>query len=303
MLREPIGSFKVAVCELDTDYIEGKRRRKIPMMFYYPSDGGSKMCPYKDALYQNELKKGNETDNGVKTYCYTDGELSPDKEKYPIIIYSHGLSGYQMESNVLCADLASSGFVVVSIGHPFGSEAITYSDGTMFEVPEDFGDEEKKFENLGIMWEEDISYAMDYLQKVQDGQAESIFSGRLDIENGFNLLGVSFGGCCSIGTLLKDKRAKCAINFDGRLFIDLEPIYTDKPILVLCNPMNIPAYSKLKKIKYPNLTIKKFRKVTHWEFSDGIYFSDKGKSNRDWADEISKKRARMCIDLINGIHN
>ena len=44
MLREPFGKHRVAVCELDTDYIDGKRKRKISMMFYYPSDSGSKMC-------------------------------------------------------------------------------------------------------------------------------------------------------------------------------------------------------------------------------------------------------------------
>ena len=67
MLREPLGKYKVAVCEYDTDYIEGKWKRKIPLMFYYPSDSGNKMCPYKDAAYQVEKSKGNETG-----YLYSD---------------------------------------------------------------------------------------------------------------------------------------------------------------------------------------------------------------------------------------
>ncbi len=280
MLREPFGKYKVAVSEYEVDYSEGKR--KIPMMFFFPSDTGSKMCPYKDAAYQKGMREGNVTDNGVKTYCYTDGTLSSEKEKYPVVMYSHGLNGFLMESTVLCADLASNGYIVVSIGHPLGTEI------------------EGDLKKLGLLWEEDISFAMESLQKIQDGQLETCFSGRLAIEDGINLLGVSFGGCCSIGTLLKDSRAKCAINLDGRLFIDVELVYTDKPVLVLCNPLNYTAYAKLKKIAYPNLTVKKYRKVTHWEFSDGIYLSERGKSNRQWADEISENRARLCMDVIMG---
>ena len=298
MLREPLGKYKVAVCEYDTDYIEGKWKRKIPLMFYYPSDSGNKMCPYKDAAYQIEKSKGNETDNGVKTYCYTDGTLSSEKEKYPVVIYSHGLKGFQMESTVLCNDLASNGYIVVSIGHPYGSGAVTYTDGTIFIEPDD-GDKEKTLQKLGLLWEEDISFVIDYLQKIQNGQIENCFSGRLDIENGVNLLGVSFGGCCSIGTVLKDNRAKCAINLDGSLFIDLEPVYTDKPILVLCNPLNYKAHSKLKNINYQNLTVKKIRKITHWEFSDGTYLSDRGKSNREWAYGVSEKRANLCLEFLS----
>lgn len=105
MLREPFGKYKVAVCEYDTDYIEGKRRRKIPMMFYYPSDTGSRMCPYKDAAYQKEILSGDKTDNGVITYCYTDVTLSSEKDKYPVIIYSHGLSGrLDIEDGVYFSD-------------------------------------------------------------------------------------------------------------------------------------------------------------------------------------------------------
>lgn len=156
------------------------------MMFYYPSNCGSKMCPYKDVLFQKERLKGNMIDNGVKTYCYSDGTLSPEIDKYPVIIYSHGLTGFQMESTVLCADLVT---------------------------------------------------------------------------------------------------------------------YTDKPILVLCSPLNHMAYFKLKKISYPHLSIKKIRKVTHWEFSDGVYLSDKGKSNRQWAYDVSSKRANLCLELlIHGFH-
>lgn len=57
--------------------------------------------------------------------------LSEEKEKYPVILYSHGLNGFQMESTVLCADLASKGYIVVSVGHPYGSGAVTYTDVKM----------------------------------------------------------------------------------------------------------------------------------------------------------------------------
>ena len=34
---------------------------------------------------------------------------------------------------MLCADLASCGYVVFCVGHPYGARIVTYTDGTFFE--------------------------------------------------------------------------------------------------------------------------------------------------------------------------
>ena len=39
--------------------------------------------------------------------------------------------------------------------------------------------------------------------------------------------------------------------------------------------------------------------VSHFEFSDGVYLSDKGKQNREWADRISRHRAERILEFIS----
>lgn len=88
-----------------------------------------------------------------------------------------------------------------------------------------------------------------------------------------------------------------AVNLDGGLFVDLNPIFKEKPILVLRSTLNYKANRKLKEVGCMNVTVEKFRKVTHWEFSDGVYLGSKGMNDRHWADRISMARTETCLDF------
>lgn len=317
MLRAPLGQYNVGISKTDTEeFGDGKFRRKLSLMFFYPSDETGEECPYMDAEYQRKAGTG-ACDNGVKTYCYGNVKLSPREKRYPVVIYNHGLSGFQMESTVLCADIASNGYIVVGIGHPYGSGAVTYEDMSVFEPDESFTVSRNNLAPLGNLWYEDINFAVEFIERLNredmsngkrdafdggnrdDGPNRKIdFAGRLNLDDGISLLGVSFGGCCSVGAALAGAKIRCAINLDGGLFTDINCLYPDKPILVMCSPLNFKAHAKLKDLGCTDVTVNKIRKVTHWEFSDGIYLSDRGKQDRNRADTISKTRALRCLEFI-----
>ncbi len=296
VLRKPNGPYQVSVCQIDTDYFgDNEFRRKLPLMFFYPSEGGTEMCPYMDAAYQKSAANGQPMDNGVNTYCYLNGRLSSEESKYPVVIYNHGLMGYQMDSTVLCADIASEGYVVVSVGHPFGAGAVTYASGEFFADGINDKIDERKLNALGDIWKGDIYHAIDYLQDIAKGENRSPFQSRLEMSSGVHLIGVSFGGCCSVAAALQDSRVIDAVNLDGGLFVELNPLFKDKPILTMRSYMNYKANHKLDKIGCVNVKTQRFRNVTHWEFSDGVYLSSKGKNNREWADRVSTARADRCL--------
>ena len=316
MLRTPIGNYKVGICALDTpEFGTPEYRRRLSLLCFYPAKKAgaldshdsldsavvSSEFPYKDSQYQKECAKGiTPHDNEIHTNCYEGLPLASDIDKYPVILYSHGLTGHQMESTVLCTDLASSGYIVISVGHPYGSGAVTYTDGTLFEPPVPYEINRRKLGPLGELWYEDTRQAINYTYECNRNEA-SWFYNRLDLRNGVNLLGVSFGGCVSVGAALTEEHIRCAINLDGGLFTEMTPRYQNRPILVMCSRMNITSYAKLLNIKYPLLTVDKIRKIIHWEFSDGIYLSDHGRQDPDWADRISKSRALRCIEFIENI--
>lgn len=300
MLRKPIGNYKVGVCEIDTDeYGTLEYRRKGALLFFFPADSGMKKCSYKNVEYQKELLNQNIVCNDVDTFCYTDAVISNMEEEYPIILYNHSIMGYQMESTMLCADLASMGYIVVSVGHPFGSGALTYTDGSLFHSCDVLKINQSNIKLLGDLWEEDINYAIDYLERINTGFINSQFTGRMKSDHSIWLLGASFGGCCSIRVAMNNRKVSGVINLDGGLFLDLKTKNCKKPILVICRPININAYLKLKIKRYSNLHIEKIKKISHWEFTDGIYLSNQGKKNRKFADTVSIKIDQICLEFIS----
>ena len=299
MFREPIGNNKVGLIEKDTiEFGDGDFRRKLSLLFFFPTEEEGEEYPYKDEIYQREKLTGIPHDNKVKTNCCINVRLSDELKKYPVIIYSHGLMGHQMESTVLCTDLASSGYIVISIGHPYGSSAVTYTDGTMFEPQSSYVPDRHNLAPLGRLWLEDTEFAVSYIRKINETDTESMFYNRMDLTKGVSLLGMSFGGCVSVCSALEESDVLCAINLDGSLFIDPNPKYKEKPILVLCSPFNIKAYAKLQRLQCENVTVHKIRKLSHWEFCDGIYFTERGKKDTNRADTISINRAKMCMEFI-----
>lgn len=166
MLRTPIGKYYVGISNIDTDeFGEGEYRRKLSLMFFYPSDEKGEECPYADAGYQRKANTV-DYDNGVRTYCYKGVKISRGENRYPVVVCNHGLNGFQMESTVLCADIASSGYIVVSIGHPYGSGAVTYEDGTVLPRNDSFKIDRNNLVPLGNMWYEDIRYAVKFIAKL-----------------------------------------------------------------------------------------------------------------------------------------
>ena len=256
MFRKPIGEYPVEIRKYDTDETGNEPlRRRVPVTVFYPSKAPS----------------------------------------FPVIIFNHGLSGHEMESSVLCADLASSGYMVVSVGHPYGASSVTYTDGSIFKDPEPFEQKRHRLDEIEPLWYEDILAAVQCIKKMNLSDPE--WKGRI-ITEGMGTIGVSYGGCCGVIAALKNKDLSYAVNLDGSMFVEPEYIYKDIPILVMSSPFNRKAYAPLTESGCTEVLVKKVKKVTHFEFSDGIYLSDKGKNNREWADRISKERACVILDFI-----
>jgi dienelactone hydrolase len=51
--------------------------------------------------------------------------------RYPVLIFNHGYGSFQKQSTSLLGELASHGYVVLSVGHPYESLAVRYADGTV----------------------------------------------------------------------------------------------------------------------------------------------------------------------------
>lgn len=151
---------------------------------------------------------------------------------YPLVLFSHGSLGV-IDSNLsTCKELASNGYVVVSIGHTYQAVFVKNVKGKTFFMNADFmnsvmeengtGDskgEELVYHNSRIWMDvrcRDISFILDtILNKVTEGE-DGPFS-RVNAEK-IGLFGHSLGGaaCVQVGRERKDIDA--VIDLEGTMF-------------------------------------------------------------------------------------
>lgn len=64
------------------------------------------------------------------TECYLNANRIPGK-KFPLIMFNHAYSSYREGNSCLCTELASNGYVVISVDHSHESVCSEFDDGTV----------------------------------------------------------------------------------------------------------------------------------------------------------------------------
>jgi len=240
---------------------EGKKR-DIPILIWYPIDDSGTSSPLK-LIKQRDLDSAkkfslfqslpNEICT-ILTNSYEDAPITDKVRKLSVLIYNHGLTGFLESSTILMEHMASHGYIVVSVGHPYDGVA-SYPDGR--SIPIDVKkyekyfarltseEEDKKFEEFlaqinredisveemkkitekGLMddelkdeievWIDDVLFITDILEQMNEGKIESQFKGKMDFTKGIGVFGHSYGGDAAILSCGLDDRLKYAVDIDG----------------------------------------------------------------------------------------
>jgi hypothetical protein len=137
----------------------------------------------------------------VKTNSYFNASLSDDSKQYPVILFSGGAGMFNGQNTIQMEELASQGYIVCAVSHPFEDFATVYSDGSielldmlsqdsaqaLQSVKNQTSDESSPefqrevmrqchtiTENVRI-WSADMSFIADQLNLLDDGSISSIF--------------------------------------------------------------------------------------------------------------------------------
>lgn len=152
----------------------------------------------------------------IESNSYANAPLKESIEKYPVIIISHGWRGFRELHTDFAEDLASHGYLVLSIDHTYGSEAVRFSDGEIaYLKPEALPrlassrTFRQKAEQLTMTYGEDVEMVLDDLEDLNEE-----FQGQLDLEK-VALLGHSTGGAGDVYAALRDERVKAVIGMDA----------------------------------------------------------------------------------------
>jgi predicted dienelactone hydrolase len=184
----------------------------------------------------------------VRAHSYRDAEVAGGGARFPVVIFSHAYWAGISQSTVLMEDLASHGYVVVSIGHAYETPYFVEADGSIrpfdprneafrargaergkalpltaqLTLTRDRGRLEALLRAISEVrpesvksvhiWADDISSTIDELERLDRG--EGPMAGRLDLDR-IAAIGHSFGGAASGQACLDDERCKAGVNIDG----------------------------------------------------------------------------------------
>ncbi len=134
-------------------------------------------------------------------------------EKFPLVIYSHGLTNNYTEAGGRMMKLAAQGYVVVAINHTYSSDFAFLSNGEMvgYKALTTLGDPLEKVDSvksiLAHQWVNDAQSVIEQLKKTKNSES-------INFEN-IGLIGFSAGGTmANLGSYLIP-HVNAAINLDG----------------------------------------------------------------------------------------
>lgn len=210
-LPAPTGSHKVETVTYtytDTSRIEtfaaDSKNRKVTVEFWYPADAAG---------------------------------------KYPVVLFDHGAFGMKGSNKSTFEELASHGYVVGSIDHPYHSLYTKDADGVTTLVNRAFMqevqdvnaglyDEQKAFE-LEQAWlklrKDDVNFILDTIVKNASGDSQKVY--QLVDTDKIGLFGHSLGGAASLQLGRDRKDVDAVINLDGDMLGEYLGVKDGKPVV------------------------------------------------------------------------
>jgi len=141
-LPEPTGNYDVGTSsfslmdeerdEIHTD--DPNDKRELFVEVWYPGELQEPVTPKSlwSELYSGQRDVVRFTLNylkRVKTHSYPDIPLALDEGPFPVILFNHALQMFTSQNTLLMEHLASNGYIVVSIAHPYESLRVNLAQG------------------------------------------------------------------------------------------------------------------------------------------------------------------------------
>lgn len=168
--------------------------------------------------------------------------LKKEAAPWPVIVYSHGWTGFRTIALDEVEALASQGYVVFAPDHIYGALATVLKDGTPVlnnpkAMPPDQPRDAKRQAGIELLvdtYAGDLRFVLDTVEKMQAGTVDTPFKGALDLAK-LGVFGHSTGGGAIYELAATDPRVKCAFGLDTWT----EPISQD----VRGTPLTVPFFS------------------------------------------------------------
>jgi dienelactone hydrolase len=171
----------------------------------------------------------------VDTHARMSVPVSSERDVWPVLLFSPGLNSPREMHTALAADLASRGYVVVALSHPYDSPVSVLANGRIVgqATPELMGPASPPdmAQQVDIR-AADSSFVLDQLSRLAEIEPNSPLAGHLDLRH-VGIVGHSVGGATAAQLVDHDPRFLVGVNIDGRLFGAEPNVHLNRPFLWL----------------------------------------------------------------------
>lgn len=217
--------------------------REVVVQAWYPTEvPGGQSVPYFEA--QGQLPA---TVTGlpswffsrfgdVHTHATMSAPVSAERALWPVLVFSPGLGNPREFYTSLCEELASRGYVVMALSHPYESGVTVLTDGSVVGqtvTPPVTGPSHiSALSALANVRAADSTFVLDQLGRLAQIEPNSPLTGHLDLQH-VGMFGHSLGGATSATVLATDPRFLVGVDMDGKLFGSESSARLDQPFLWL----------------------------------------------------------------------
>jgi pimeloyl-ACP methyl ester carboxylesterase len=261
----PVGRTQWIVTDSNrTDPFDGPHERRIEVVAWYPAGAGGRETPAPYLLDGADEVRNFATLFGnaalfddvaaLATHAKKDAPPRPGRDRLPLLLFSHGYTSVPSSATALLEDLASRGYVILSIVHPYESTAATVAEGTVVSMLDSAGKLRQPIQDvfsewrtedavlnqvtsasndaerirllreyLGGLgqthvalrrWVDDARAVIAHLSSPPPGAAIGRVIARADVRR-FGVFGHSMGGVLAAELCLTEKRCAAVLNLDG----------------------------------------------------------------------------------------
>ncbi|WP_344641148.1 esterase [Kitasatospora cystarginea] len=243
-LPQPTGLYPIGTTSLQLtddprdDPWKPGQHRKLMISFWYPTTRpatGNDRAPYMVPAAadhfgnagswgqrENGFEPGRTDWAGIRTHARADAPALPGGKR-PVVLYSAGFGDPRTWGTALVEDLASRGYVVVTVDHTYDASEVAFPDGDlatsvfpalMARPGLDMGALLRKTLQTRV---DDTRFVLDQLAGLRhDAQLPAGLAALLDLDR-IGMVGHSGGGSTALQTMHDDPRLKVGVNLDGQL--------------------------------------------------------------------------------------
>ncbi|WP_433616082.1 alpha/beta hydrolase family protein [Paenibacillus cellulositrophicus] len=241
-LPEPTGAYSVGTTEMHLidrgrpdPWVTGKTR-ELMISIWYPArqkTTSSALAPYmqpgaaahyeKSTLIPAGISPGAIQWEQVRTHGMLAAPVANPHGRYPVVLYSPGSGVPRTAGTIAAEELASQGYVVVTIDHTYDASEVEFPGGRV-EVQALPKLSEETIMKLMAVRELDIRFVLDQLAVLRTGGNPD--AAQRPLPNGLGkamdlshigIFGHSAGGAAALQTMYDDRRIDAGILMDGTL--------------------------------------------------------------------------------------